>query len=96
MSEPWFHKWRNRRLTERELRRQRLANEIKEIFILLVRKGWRVSMSNVAKLMLMAKLGLVGRDAEAGWPGRGNCRLHRTSPSGPSPPRNPISPGRAT
>ncbi|GGT34953.1 hypothetical protein GCM10010207_38840 [Streptomyces atratus] len=57
VSESWFHKWCDRRPTVRELRRQRLANEIKEIFILLVRKGWRVSMNTVAKPM--AELGLV-------------------------------------
>ncbi|MFV5998550.1 IS3 family transposase [Streptomyces sp. NPDC056231] len=72
VSESWFYKWRGRRPTERELRRQRLADEIKEIFIesggiygsskifiLLVRKGWRVSVDTVARLM--AELGLVAR-----------------------------------
>lgn len=72
VSESWFYKWRGRRPTGRELRRQRLADEIREIFtesggtygspkifILLVRKGWRVSVNTVAKLM--AELGLVAR-----------------------------------
>ncbi|MFE4415185.1 IS3 family transposase, partial [Streptomyces sp. NPDC056821] len=72
VSESWFYKWRDRRPTGRELRRQRLADEIREIFtesggtygspkifILLVRKGWRISVNTVAKLM--AELGLVAR-----------------------------------
>ncbi|MFB0633373.1 IS3 family transposase [Streptomyces sp. AB3(2024)] len=72
VSESWFYKWRDRPPTGRELRRQRLADEIKEIFtesggtygspkifILLVRKGWRISVNTVAKLM--AELGLVVR-----------------------------------
>lgn len=72
VSESWFYKWRGRRPTGRELRRQRLADEIKEIFtesggtygspkifILLVRKGWRISVNTVAKVM--AQLGLVAR-----------------------------------
>ncbi|MGW0828211.1 hypothetical protein [Streptomyces sp. NPDC002845] len=32
VSESWFYKWRDRQPTGRELRRQRLAHEIKEIF----------------------------------------------------------------
>ncbi|MCX4530104.1 IS3 family transposase [Streptomyces sp. NBC_00841] len=72
VSEPWFCKWRERRPTARELRRQRLADEITEIFsesggtygspkifVLLIRRGWRVSVNTVAKLM--AELGLVAR-----------------------------------
>lgn len=72
VSESWFYKWRDRRPTGREVRRQQLADEIKEIFtesggtygspkifILLVRKGWRISVNTVAKLM--AELGLVAR-----------------------------------
>ncbi|MFE5894909.1 IS3 family transposase [Streptomyces sp. NPDC056462] len=72
VSESWFYKWRDRRPTGRELRRQRLADEIEEIFtesggtygspkifILLVRTGWRISVNTVAKLM--AELGLAGR-----------------------------------
>ncbi|MFF4325592.1 IS3 family transposase [Streptomyces sp. NPDC001591] len=72
MSESWFYKWRDRRPTGRELRRQRLADEIQEIFtesggtygspkifILLLRRAWRVSVNTVAKLM--AELGLVAR-----------------------------------
>ncbi|WP_327320578.1 acetylxylan esterase [Streptomyces sp. NBC_01235] len=72
VSESWFHKWRDRRPTGRELRRRRPADEIREIFtesggsygspkifILLVRRGWRTSVNTVAKLM--AELGLVAR-----------------------------------
>jgi putative transposase len=72
VSESWFYKWRNRPPAGRELRRQRLADEIKKIFtesggtygspkifILLVRGGWRISVNTVAKLM--AELGLVAR-----------------------------------
>lgn len=72
VSESWYYKWRDRPPTRRELRRQRLADEVKElfdesggtygspkIFILLVRKGWRVSVNTVARLM--AELGLVAR-----------------------------------
>ncbi|MGW7171032.1 IS3 family transposase [Streptomyces sp. NPDC054884] len=72
VSESWFYKWRDRPPTGRELRRQQLADEIREIFtgsggtygspkifILLVRKGWRISVNTVAKLM--AELGLVAR-----------------------------------
>ncbi|SCK30572.1 hypothetical protein YWIDRAFT_05657 [Streptomyces sp. SceaMP-e96] len=32
VSESWCYKWRDRRPTARELHRQRLADEIKEIF----------------------------------------------------------------
>lgn len=72
VSESWFYKWRDREPTSRELRRQQLAEEIKQIFkdsggtygspkifILLVRKGWRVSVNTVARLM--AELGLIAR-----------------------------------
>jgi putative transposase len=72
VSESWFYKWRDRRPTGREVRRQRLTDEIREIFtesggtygspkifILLVRRGWRISVNTVAKLM--AELGLVAR-----------------------------------
>ncbi|MCY0963479.1 IS3 family transposase [Streptomyces sp. H27-H5] len=72
VSESWFYKWRIRKPTGRELRRQQLTEEIKEIFkesggtygspkifILLVRKGWHVSVNTVARLM--AELGLVAR-----------------------------------
>ncbi|MFE7810371.1 IS3 family transposase [Streptomyces sp. NPDC057430] len=72
VSESWFYKWRDREPTGREQRRQRLADEIEEIFaesggtygspkifVLLVRRGWRVSVNTVAKLM--AELGLVAR-----------------------------------
>jgi hypothetical protein len=109
MSESWFYKWRDRRPTGRELRRQRLADEIKEIFaesggtygspkifILLVRKGWRISVNTVAKLM--AEMGLVDRVVRrrSGLTRPGSDRPHRTSSSGTSPPRNPTSSGRAT
>ncbi|WP_198953329.1 IS3 family transposase [Streptomyces sp. TSRI0281] len=72
MSQSWFYKWHTRKPTPRELRRQQLSDEIKEIFkesggtygspkifILLVRKGWRISVNTVAKLM--AELGLIAR-----------------------------------
>ncbi len=72
VSESWFYKWHDRRPTGRELRRQRPADEIEEIFTasggtygspkifrLLVRRGRRVSVNTVAKLM--AELGLVAR-----------------------------------
>jgi putative transposase len=72
VSESWYYKWRDRPPTEREMRRQHLAEEIEEIFrrsggtygspkvfIELVRRGWRVSVNTVAKLM--AELGLAGR-----------------------------------
>jgi putative transposase len=72
VSESWYHKCRDRPPTAREMRRQRLAEEIEEIFrvsrctygslkvfIKLVRRGWRVSVNTVAKLM--AELGLAGR-----------------------------------
>ncbi|MFI9588350.1 IS3 family transposase [Streptomyces sp. NPDC052236] len=72
VSESWYYKWRDRASTEREMRRQHLAEDIEEIFrcsggtygspkvfIELVRRGWRVSVNTVAKLM--AELGLAGR-----------------------------------
>ncbi|WUV35051.1 IS3 family transposase [Streptomyces sp. NBC_01483] len=72
VSESWFYKWRSRKPTGRDLRRQQLTEEIKEIFkesggtygspkifILLVRRGWHVSVNTVARLM--AELGLVAR-----------------------------------
>ncbi len=72
VSESWYYKWRDRPPTEREMRRQHLAEEIEEIFrgsggtygspkvfIELVRRGWRVSVNAVAKVM--AELGLAGR-----------------------------------
>lgn len=72
VSESWFYKWRDRTPTSRELRRQQLTDEIKKIFAesggtygspkiftLLVRRGWRVSVNTVARLM--AELGLAGR-----------------------------------
>jgi transposase InsO family protein len=72
VSESWYYKWRDRPPTEREMRRQHLVEEIEEIFrcsggtygspkvfIELVRRGWRVSVNTVAKLM--AELGPAGR-----------------------------------
>ncbi|MGW0878000.1 DDE-type integrase/transposase/recombinase [Streptomyces sp. NPDC002671] len=72
VSESWFYKWRDRPPTVREVRRQQLAEEIEEIFhgsggtygspkvfIELVRRGWRVPVNTVAKVM--AELGLAGR-----------------------------------
>jgi transposase InsO family protein len=72
VSESWLYKWRDREPTAREVRRQQLAEEIEEIFhgsggtygspkvfIELVRRGWRVSVNTVAKVM--AELGLAGR-----------------------------------
>ncbi|MEU6184286.1 IS3 family transposase [Streptomyces coeruleorubidus] len=72
VSESWFYKWRDKPATAREIRRGRLADEIKRIFddsggtygspkiwITLVREGWRVSVNTVARIM--AELGLAGR-----------------------------------
>ncbi|MFI2206092.1 IS3 family transposase [Streptomyces sp. NPDC020192] len=72
VSESWFYKWRGRPPTARETRRQHLAEDIEEIFrgsggtygspkvfIELIRRGWRVSVNTVAKLM--AELGPAGR-----------------------------------
>ncbi|WP_345174200.1 IS3 family transposase [Streptomyces lavendulae] len=107
-SESWFYKWRDRRPTGRELRRQRLADEIQKIFtesggtygspkifILLIRRAWRVSVNTVAKLM--AELGLVARVVRRRGGlarRRGTGRPQRTSPSETSPPRNLTSSGR--
>ncbi|MEU6497843.1 IS3 family transposase [Streptomyces sp. NPDC046984] len=72
VSESWYYKWCDREPTAREVRRQHLAEESEEIFhwsggtygspkvfIELVRRGWRVSVNTVAKVM--AELGLAGR-----------------------------------
>ncbi|MFF8423460.1 IS3 family transposase [Streptomyces sp. NPDC015680] len=72
VSESWFHKWRGKPMTTREVRRGKLAEAIKQIFegsggtygspkvwIRLLREGWRVSVNTVAKIM--AELGLAGR-----------------------------------
>ncbi|MCN0154361.1 IS3 family transposase [Salinispora arenicola] len=72
VSESWFYKWRDKPTTVREIRRGQFADEIRRIFddsggtygspkiwITLVRKGWRVSVNTVAKIM--AELGLAGR-----------------------------------
>ncbi|GAA3206360.1 hypothetical protein GCM10020256_01390 [Streptomyces thermocoprophilus] len=108
MSESWYYKWRDRPPTEREMRRQHLAEEIEEIFhrsggtygspkvfIELVRRGWRVSVNTVAKLM--AELGLAGRKIRRRRsltrPGR--RRPPRTSSAGTSVPRNRTSSGQA-
>jgi putative transposase len=72
VGESWFYKGCDRQPAGRDLRRQQLTDEVKEIFkdsggacgspkifILLVRKGWRTSVNTVARLM--AGLGLVAR-----------------------------------
>ena len=72
VSESWFYKWRNQPVTVREVRRGKPADAIRQIFdepggtygspevwITLVRRGWRVSVNTVAKLM--AEPGLAGR-----------------------------------
>lgn len=64
--------WRDKPPTGHDLRRQQLAEEVGEIFgesggtygspkifTLLVRRGWRISVDTVVKLM--AELGLVAR-----------------------------------
>jgi transposase InsO family protein len=69
VSESWFHKWRDKPTTAREVRRGQLAAAIRQIFensggtygspkvwLLLIRAGWRVSVNTVARLM--AELGL--------------------------------------
>lgn len=83
MSESWYYKWRGRPPTVRDVRRQQLAEEIEEIFresggtygspkvfIELVRRGRRMSVNTVAKLM--AELGPAGRKAR--------CRRSLTRP----------------
>ncbi|MFF4550601.1 IS3 family transposase [Streptomyces sp. NPDC001406] len=70
--ESWFYKWRGKPTTAREVRRGKLTDAIKKIFmqpggtygspkiwIILVRQGWRVSVNTVAKIM--AELVLAGR-----------------------------------
>ncbi|MFD4143078.1 IS3 family transposase [Streptomyces sp. NPDC058572] len=72
VSGSWFCTWRNRPVTAREVRCGKPADAIRQIFdasggtygspevwITLVRQGWRVSVNTVAELM--AELGLVGR-----------------------------------
>jgi putative transposase len=72
VSESWFYKWRKAEPTGREVRRRQLEEAIgavfedsggtygsPKVFIELVRKGWRVSVNTVAKVM--AELGLAGR-----------------------------------
>ncbi|MEU9457026.1 IS3 family transposase [Streptomyces sp. NPDC048277] len=74
MSESWFYKRRTRQPTQRELRRQHLIEAVREelytsggtygspeIWIRLVRQGWRVSVNTIAKIM--AELRLVARKA---------------------------------
>lgn len=109
VSESWSYKWRDRPPTEREMRRQHLAEEIEEIFrcsggtygspkvfIELVRRGRRVSVNTVAKVM--AELGPVGRKVRRRRsltrPGRRPAP--RISSAGTSPPRNRTSSGQAT
>ncbi|MFE4053697.1 IS3 family transposase [Streptomyces sp. YIM B13518] len=77
VSESWFYKWRDREPTAREVRRQHLAEEIEEIlqrsggtygspkvFIELVRRGRRVSVNTVTKVM--AELEPAGGSGGAG------------------------------
>jgi len=72
VSESWFYKWRGRRPTARQRRREELAEKIREIFDAsggtygsprvtqeLRAAGWRVGENTVARLM--ADLGLAGR-----------------------------------
>ncbi|MFJ8604962.1 IS3 family transposase [Streptomyces shenzhenensis] len=72
VSESWFYKHRARKPTMRQTRHLRLVQAIKEefsdsggtygsskIWIRLVRRGWRVSVNTIAKIM--AELGLAGR-----------------------------------
>ncbi|MEU1306899.1 IS3 family transposase [Streptomyces shenzhenensis] len=68
----WFYKWRNRPPTAREVRlsnwsrRSRRSSRARaapygspKVFIQLARRGWRVSVNTVAKVM--PELGLTGR-----------------------------------
>ncbi|WP_326709616.1 IS3 family transposase [Streptomyces sp. NBC_01474] len=72
VSESWFYKHRGRRPTARQTRHLLLVEAVKEeftssggtygspkIWITLVRKGWRVSVNTIAKIM--AELGLAVR-----------------------------------
>src|SRR5204862_1204921 len=72
VSESWFYKWRGRRPTARQRRREELAAKIREVFDAsgatygsprvtqeLRAAGWRVGENTVARLM--ADLGLAGR-----------------------------------
>lgn len=105
VSESWYYKWRHRPPTEREMLLQHLAEETEEIFrcsggtygspkvfIELVRRGRRVSVNTVAKLM--AELGRRAGTSSADQAEHG--RPPRTSSAGTSPPRNRTSSGQAT
>ncbi|MEU0969245.1 IS3 family transposase [Streptomyces sp. NPDC005917] len=72
VSESWFYKHRTRKPTTRQTRHVRLVEAVREefadsggtygspkIWVTLVRKGWRVSVNTIAKIM--AELGLAGR-----------------------------------
>ncbi|WP_406446992.1 IS3 family transposase [Streptomyces sp. NBC_01613] len=72
VSESWFYKHRTHQPTARQIRHLRLVQAVTEeftgsggtygspkIWITLVRKGWRVSVNTIAKIM--AELGLAGR-----------------------------------
>ncbi|WP_371574476.1 DDE-type integrase/transposase/recombinase [Streptomyces sp. NBC_01314] len=75
VSESWFYKHRTRKPTGRQTRHLRLVQAVQavqeeftdsggtygspKIWIMLVRKGWRVSVNTIAKIT--AELGLAGR-----------------------------------
>ncbi|MEV7239059.1 IS3 family transposase [Streptomyces sp. NPDC051020] len=72
VSESWFYKHRIRKPTARQTRHLRLVEAVKEeftssggtygspkIWVALVRKGWRISVNTIARIM--AELGLAGR-----------------------------------
>ncbi|WP_328674755.1 IS3 family transposase [Streptomyces sp. NBC_00328] len=72
VSGSWFHKWKDKPVTAREVRRGQPAEAIRrvsdasdgthgspKVWITLAREGWRVSVNTVAKTM--AELGLAGR-----------------------------------
>ncbi|MEU6890144.1 IS3 family transposase [Streptomyces viridosporus] len=72
VSESWFYKRRDKPTTARQVRQGQLADAIRQVFedsggtygspkvwLVLVREGWRVSVSTVTRLM--AELGLAGR-----------------------------------
>ncbi|MFJ4806931.1 IS3 family transposase [Streptomyces murinus] len=72
VSESWLCRWRDKPTTACEIRRGRLVGVVRQVFegsggtygspevwLLLVRAGWRVLVNSVARLM--AELGLAGR-----------------------------------
>ncbi|MER6409093.1 IS3 family transposase [Streptomyces viridosporus] len=65
VSESWSYKWRDKPTTARQVRRGQLADAIRQVFedsggtygspkvwLVLVREGWRVSVSTVARLRI--------------------------------------------